>query len=86
MKQMTDTLEANQSHSPAPSHLVIQKIRSVFRITGRRLSIHIFPLFCRKKIGFSSKNFGFTSKKELIQYDDDDDDDDDDDYYYYYYY
>ena len=28
--------------------------------TGRRLSIHIFPLFCRKNIGFSCKNFGFS--------------------------
>ena len=27
---------------------------------GRRLSIHIFPLFCRKNIGFSCKNFGFS--------------------------
>ena len=27
---------------------------------GRRLSIHIFPLFCRKNIGFSCKIFGFS--------------------------
>ena len=31
-------------------------------IPGRRLSIHIFPLFCIKNFGFSSKNFGFMSK------------------------